>query len=362
MSFSSGVDPQQKQRRRRPPANSSSRQPGGDKTPQAQGPGGRQRKASGAVKSRINVSGRARSWLADHRLVATEALVTLWRKPLANLLTCLVIGIALALPAGFFVGLDNLQRLTSGWSAGARMSVFLKDDTSERQGRELGRLLESGAGVISARYVSREEALEEFSRLSGFAEPLGALSTNPLPALLEVTPLLAGENRSVLHDLQAQLQGRDEVELVQIDLQWVQKLYAMLDLVGQVTLSLAMLLGLGVLLVTVNTVRLAIENRRQEIVVAKLVGATDAFVRRPFLYTGLWYGLGGGLLALCLVFGAVAMVDASVINLAALYGSSFRLSGLAPSDSVSLVVGGALLGWGGAWLAVSRHLGEIVPR
>jgi cell division transport system permease protein len=322
----------------------------------------RQRAESGAMQARSGLSQRVQAWLFDHRLVAAEAFARLRLKPVASLVTCLVIGIALALPAGLFVGLDNVQRLTTGWDSAARMSVFLKDDVNEDQGRALARQVASRSGVASATYVSREEALVEFGQLSGFDELLGALPENPLPAVVVVAPLLAVGNSKVLQDLQIQLQGRAEVELVQLDIQWVQRLYGMLDLVRQITLLLGMLLGFGVLLVTGNTISLTIESRRKEIVVVKLVGGTDAFVRRPYLYTGVWYGLGGGLIAWLLVGSSLYLLDSPVSALASLYGSTFRLAGFTVSDCASLVLGGALLGWGGAWLAVSRHLGEIVPR
>lgn len=343
MSADSGASVQQRRQRRQP------------------SPGG-QNLASGAVRSRVDLGARMRSWLLEHRQVATAEIVAFYRRPLGTLLTCLVIGIALALPAVFFVGLHNLQRVTTAWAGASTMSVYLSDQASDQQGRELLSWVETRPGVLDVRYVSAEEALEEFGRLSGFADTLANLSANPLPASLVVTLLLSSDNQQQSLDLQAQLKLRSEVELVQIDMQWVARLGAMLGLAGRLTLALALLLGLGVLLVTVNTIRLAIESRRKEIVVAKLVGATDAFVRRPFLYTGLWYGLGGGLLACCLLFACVAMLAPPVEALAALYSSSFMLVGLSPGDSVSLLLGGALLGWAGAWLAVSRHLGEIAPR
>jgi cell division transport system permease protein len=158
------------------------------------------------------------------------------------------------------------------------------------------------------------------------------------------------------------LQQLPEVELAQMDLQWVQRLYSLLAVGQRVTLALALLLGLGVLLVTGNTIRLAIENRRDEILVIKLVGGTDAYVRRPFLYTGLWYGLGGSIVAGLLLSLVMLWLDGPVGLLAALYQSRFELHGLGFAGTLMLALAGALLGLAGAWLAVARHLGAIVPR
>lgn len=282
-------------------------------------------------------------------------------QPLASILTWMVIGIAMALPASLFVALDNLQQLTGGWDGAARISVYLQDSVSEDAGRRLGQQLLEKPGIKESAYISRDAALEEFGRLSGFEALLKELPENPLPAVLVLQPELEAGSVEQLQELLEEIQGLPEVELAQMDLQWVQRLYHLMELGKRATLALAVLLGLGVLLVTGNTIRLAIEGRREEIVVVKLVGATDAYVRRPFIYTGIWYGLGGSVVAWVLVSGLVAGFDGGVADLVGLYDSQFELHGLGFIGSIGLALTGILLGLGGAWLAVSRHLGAIRP-
>lgn len=322
----------------------------------------RSQRESGAVQSRSTIRGQLAAWLLHHRLVAIDALQRLLQTPVASLVTCLVVGIALALPAGLFLGLDNMQRLTTGWDGAARISLFLKDSVTEKMGRNLVQQLSSRPEIDEAVYISRSQALEEFRRVSGFGDLLEALPANPLPAVVVLTPATDPSDTGVLENLLLELEQMDAVELVQLDLQWVRRLHALLGLGRELTLALALILGLGVLLVTGNTIRLAIEARRDEIVVVKLVGGTDAYVRRPFLYTGFWYGLGGSLMA-CLLLGILLIgLKKPVSVVSELYGSEFALQGFNFGDVLSLLVGGALLGLGGARLAVSRHLGEIAPR
>jgi cell division transport system permease protein len=153
-----------------------------------------------------------------------------------------------------------------------------------------------------------------------------------------------------------------QIDQAVLDLEWVQRLYSMMALGKRLVIALAALLALGVLLVVGNTIRLAIESRRDEIVIVKLVGGTNAFVRRPFLYTGLWYGLGGGILAWLIIGFGLFWLSSPVAELAGLYRSQFELQGLGIGDSLMMWLCGGLLGLAGAWLAVSRHLGAIEPR
>jgi cell division transport system permease protein len=274
----------------------------------------------------------------------------------------MVIGIALALPASLLVALDNLQQLTGGWDNAARISVYLHEAVAEDEGRRLAERLLEEAEISAASYISRSEALEEFSRLSGMGAVLSELPENPLPAVIVLQPDLALASADSLGMLVEEVQQSPEVELAQMDVQWVQRLYHLMGLGKRVTFALAMLLGVGVLLATGNTIRLAIEGRREEIEVVKLVGGTDAYVRRPFIYTGIWYGFGGGIVALIVLSGLMAWLDGAVASLLGLYDSQFELRGLGVTGSAVLLLAGVGLGFGGAWLAVSRHLGVIQPR
>lgn len=322
----------------------------------------RGRRETGAVQSKATLADRLDAWRSHHGLVATESLRRLLRAPGASLLTWMVIGIALALPASLFVALGNMQQLTAGWDGAARVSLFLEDSVNEEAGRRLGQQLARREDVAQSVYVSRQAALEEFSQLSGFGALLSELPENPLPAVVVLQPSLGASSVAAMEQLLLQLGQLPGVELAQMDMKWVQRLYSLMALGKRISLALAFLLGLGVLLVTGNTIRLAIENRRDEIVVTKLVGGTDAYVRRPFLYTGLWYGLGGSIVAWLLLTLLLWWLDDPVGILADLYDSSFELQGLGVSGSLSLALAGIVLGLAGAWLAVTRHLGAIEPR
>lgn len=320
------------------------------------------RRESGAVQRRASIADRLGAWRSHHQLVATQSFRRLLAHPLASTLTWLVIGIALALPASLFVALDNLQRLTGGWDSAARISLYLDDSVTEDEGRRLAEKLQDRAEIGGSSYLSREDALAEFSTLSGFGGALEQLPENPLPAVVVLQPDLATASAASLEALLEDVQQLPEVELAQMDVQWVQRLYRLMELGKRITFALAMLLGLGVLLVTGNTIRLAIEGRREEIEVVKLVGGTDAYVRRPFIYTGVWYGLGGGAVAWVVLMGLIAWLDGAVASVAGLYDSTFELHGLGFVGSGALLLAGLVLGLGGAWLAVSRHLHVIQPR
>lgn len=320
------------------------------------------KREQGASQSKTTIPDRLQSWLGHNRLVALDSLRRLLDAPTASLMTWLVIGIALALPSGLYVTLGNLQAVSHGWDGAAQISLFLHQNVKEVEGRKLVKKLSLRPDVHSAIYVSREQALKEFQELSGFGEVLDNLDSNPLPAVIIVQPADNKGSRDITETLLNELQGLAEVELAQLDLEWVQRLYTMMKLGQRMTTALALLLALGVLLIIGNTIRLSIENRRDEILVVKLVGGTDVFVRRPFLYTGFWYGLGGGVIAWLIVVLGLSWLSGPVAELADLYQSQFSLLGLGFIDTIGLWLTGAMLGLLGSWLAVSRHLGMIEPQ
>lgn len=321
-----------------------------------------QRREKGASQSRTSTGDRMNSYLAHHRYVATESLQRLAGNFVSSLMTWLVIGIALALPTGLFVGLANLEAVSRGWDGAAQISLFINKIVSEQDSRALADKLRLRDDIADIEFISSTQALAEFQALSGYGEVLDALDSNPLPAVIVVRPKeqdLSAQATATLFD---ELRALPQVDRATLDLEWVQRLYSMMALGKRMTFALALLLALGVVLVIGNTIRLAIESRRDEIVIVKLVGATNAFVRRPFLYTGFWYGLGGGLVAWVLVSAALWWLAGPVADLAGLYQSQFSLTGMGVGTSFLLLVCSGLLGLGGAWLAVGRHLGEIEPR
>lgn len=310
---------------------------------------------------RVGLAGRLKTHLLRHAQVFFYTLGQLSRRPASLLMTAAVIGIALALPTGLHVVLKNAQQLSGGWDEASQISLFLQRGTADSQARRLVNQLEEHARIRRVHYLSPEEALAEFQRLSGFGDALDTLEENPLPAVVVVQPRLQQNDPATTEALLDELREDPRVDLARLDVQWVKRLYAIMDILRQGVYVLASLLALAVLLVVGNTIRLAIQNRRDEIVIVKLIGGTDAFIRRPFLYTGFWYGLFGGIIAWLLVSISLWILNGPVQKLAALYQNSFALSGLHTQTTLGLLISGVLLGLVGSWIAVGRHLRDIEP-
>jgi len=285
----------------------------------------------------------------------------LLRSPGSSAMTWLVLGIALALPMTLFVSLENVKQLSRVWDQSSQISVYLKKGVLPRAADKLTEGISNLDQVSDAIYISPQQALKEFSAATGLSDVVQGLQSNPLPGVISVVPNLASQDARAMETLQDKLLLYPQVESVQLDLLWVKRLYQFMELGQRLVWALATLLGLAVLLIIGNTIRLSIESRRDEILVVKLVGGTDAFVRRPFLYTGIWFGLGGGLIAWLLLTVGLYWLSGPVEQLISLYGSEFVLSGLGVEDSLLLIFDGVVLGWLGAWLAVSRHLARINP-
>ena len=275
-------------------------------------------------------------------------------------MTWLVIGIAIALPAGLWVVLDNVASVSAQWDSPARLSVFLGREVSAERAQALALEWQRREDVRAVRFVHRDQALEGFIHSSKLGDVAADLPENPLPHLLLVDPARAEAGASA--GLRDALAAAAQVDEVVLDSAWLQRLAALMALGRRAVSILAVLLLAAVVLVLGNTMRLAIESRREEIVIIKLVGGSDAFARRPLLYTGLWFGLGGGVCAALLVSLGVALLAGTVEALARAYQSAFELRGPSLLDSLHCVLTGAALGLAGAWLAVARHLRAIEPR
>ncbi|SFL88766.1 permease-like cell division protein FtsX [Marinobacter zhejiangensis] len=315
----------------------------------------------GAAQSRSEARDVAGSYLAHHRKVARESGRRLWQAPVASLMTWLVMGVAMAMPVALLLLLTSLEGVSAGWESSARITTYLTDNLSLEQAQALRLEVGSRGDVDDVELIDRDSALAEFRATSGLADALDYLDENPLPHTLLVTPPETGRTAAGVERLAAELEALPGVARVQVDLGWLQRLNVMTQLLARAVWVLALLLGCAVILVIGNTIRLAIENRRDEILVVKLVGGTDAFVRRPFLYTGVWFGLGGGLVAWFLLELSLWWLSGPIERLAALYHSNFALSGLPLDGALALLVFAMLLGWLGAWLAVKRHLDAIEP-
>ena len=301
------------------------------------------------------------TYLLRHLQVFFYSLGQLMRSPLSLLMTSAVIGIALALPAGLHIVLKNIQSISGDLDSAAQISLFLKKSASERQAQQLLGQIRKMPQIKSVQYISRQQALAEFKRLSGFGNALKALEKNPLPAVIVVQPSITQSNASSTQALVSELQAKPHVDIAQLDMQWIKRLYSIMDIIRRGVVILTGLLALAVLLVIGNTIRLAIQNRRDEIVIIKLIGGTDRFIRRPFLYTGFWYGLLGGLIALLLVVSSLLLLSGPIEALTQSYESQFSMQIIDFNSSSWLILGSILLGLSGSWVAVERHLREIEP-
>jgi cell division transport system permease protein len=303
-----------------------------------------------------------KQWLERHVQTFVGSMGRLWAQPFATLLTLLVIGIALALPACLHVLVQNVRDASGGWGNALDISVYMKPAATLEQARQAQKRVRQRRDVEDVTLVEADAALKEFRRNSGFGDALDALKDNPLPHALVVRPAAEYREPAQIETLTTELGKLEGVDLVQLDTAWVSRFNAILDVVRRVVLLAAGLFALGILVIVGNTIRLDIENRRDEIEVTKLVGGSDGFVRRPFLYNGVWYGLGGGLIAWLIVTVVITLLGEPVQRIAGLYGSSFELHGLGAEGSGILLLGGALLGWLGSFIAATREIRGIEPK
>lgn len=302
------------------------------------------------------------TYFERHAQALLGSLGRLARQPFATFLTVVVIGIALALPAALYLTVANMRDVTDGLDDTVQLSAYLAMSTTAAQARQAAAAIEASVGVADAVLVSPDEGLAEFRKLSGVGDALEALPENPLPWLVKVRPSPPHDTAAAVEALAVELRRIERVDLVEADTAWVRRIHAIEDTLQQLVLLVAAVLAAGVLAVVGNTIRLEINGRRAEIEVTKLVGGSNRFVRRPFLYSGFWQGLGGGLFAFALVTAGLAALGPFVERLSAAYGASFTLRGLTFEEWPVVVGGGALLGLIGAWLAATYHLRRIEPR
>ena len=313
--------------------------------------------AVGPVRS----SGPFSIWLTRHVSTSIAALGRLVRHPFSSLMIILVIAVTLALPAAINLVVKNARAISGSWDNALDFSVFLKQELSESEAAGLARLIEQRADIDAVQFISASQALADFREQSGFGAALDQLPDNPLPHTLVVRPS-AGNTSASMVLLQEELANLPETEHVQVDTDWVQRFHAILDIVRQAIAIGAALLGIAIIVIIGNTIRLDIENRREEIEVTKLIGASNAFVRRPFLWTGFWYGLLGGLMALALVWYGLFLLQGPVARLAGLYQSNISIAAMSLTEAAAIVGIGVFLGLFGSWFTAARHMRRIEPR
>jgi len=302
-----------------------------------------------------------RNYLLRHAQVLLYTLGQLVQSPITTLMTLLVIAITLVLPTGLYVMLQNLQGLSGSFGDSVRITVFLDKSASENQTNTLLGRLRNDPRIQKVRYLNPQQALDDFKSISGFGSVIDRLGENPLPGVVTVIPVAEELPLDKLEALATDLGRMDHVDFAQLDSKWVERLRILLQLGTRGVYLLATLLALGVLLIIGNTIRLAVLNRRREIEIIKLVGGTDAFVRRPFLYNGTLQGAVGAIIAVGLLYAVLVGLAGPVADLSKAYGSQFSLRGPGLAGSALLILAGAVLGWLGARLAVWRHLRDIEP-
>jgi cell division transport system permease protein len=309
----------------------------------------------------VKTSGAFSIWLTRHASTSVGALGRLSRQPFASLMIVLVIAVTLALPAAINVIVKNAQSVSGSWNNALDFSVYLQDGISISDAEALASLIGQRADIESVELVTADAALAEFKQQSGFGAALDQLGDNPLPHALVVRPGPGNTGASLIL-LQEEISNLPETALVQVDTEWVHRFHAILDIVRKAIAIGSALLGIAIVVIIGNTIRLDIENRRDEIEVTKLIGASNAFVRRPFLWTGFWYGLLGGTSALLLVQYGLYLLKDPVTRLAGLYQGNITLVELGFVESVGIIGASVFLGLFASWVTTARHMRRIEPR
>ncbi|WP_159822296.1 permease-like cell division protein FtsX [Colwellia sp. 20A7] len=316
---------------------------------------------SSGLSQRTSFLRRLLSLPIRHLQQAVGSLGDLWRTPFTSVMTVFVLGISLALPATLHLFVKNAQQVSEQWDSASQITLFLKLSTTEKSAENLVKRIKLYSDVSDVRYISAKQALKEFKILSGFGESLEYLDENPLPATILVSPTERSSQASAANELLVKLKQEREVDQGKLDLEWLTRLEAVAHLIEDIVIGVALLLCMSVVLIVGNTIRLAILNQKDAIAVMKLVGATDSFIQRPFLYSGMWYGVFGGLLS-CLSVAILAQyLTGSISELTDLYQSNFQLQGLAFNEALLLIAIAVTLGLAGSYISVRKHIRAIEP-
>jgi cell division transport system permease protein len=314
----------------------------------------------GAKQHQVSVKDKRSRWLQHHQEVSKDCLRQLLGSPVSTFMTVLVLAVALALPSFLFTSLSNVAKLTDSWESENKISLYLKLELSENEIDSFVQRLLLRDDLIAIDLIDSEQGLLEFKEFSGFSQVLDSLSKNPLPAVVSV---LAKDNSEAgLAALQLQLLAMEPVDEALLDLGWLKRFKGFLLVIERAVITLSILLAFAVLLIIGNTIRLNVENSRDEILVSKLMGATNAWVRRPFLYTGIFYGIVAATLAWVIIEFALMTMQTPVLQLAQLYKIRFQLTGLGGLGISILLVIGVGLGWLAALLSVNKFLNKLEPK
>jgi cell division transport system permease protein len=297
----------------------------------------------------------------NHFRQALGSLGELWRSGMSSAMTVGVLGLSITLPTTLYVMVKNTEQISAGWEHASQISLFIKDKASQRDVNQLVKRIQLWPEVQDLTLITADEALAEFKQLSGFGDAIAYLDSNPLPNVVLVTPTQRHASPVAARALLEKLKNEREVDIGKLDIEWLERLHGLLNLVKDLVSVIALLLFLAVTLIIGNTIRLNILNKKDEILVMKLVGATDAFIQRPFMYTGFWYGFLGGLLAWIAVTLLLWWMSTSIANVSALYQKDFNITGLDFNTFISMLGISVFLGLSGSFLSVKRHVRDIEP-
>lgn len=315
-----------------------------------------------AANHRVGMVQRFFMFFADHLRQSVNSLGELYRIPFASLMTIGVLGFSITLPSTLYIMVENTEQVTDQWQKASEISLFLHDNVSDGQAQQLIKRLSSWNEISKVEYVSSQQALEEFQRLSGLGEALDYLDSNPLPPVVLVVPTNKHAAPTAAGMLLDKLRKEREVDIGKLDIEWLERLYGLLSIAKELVYLLAILLFFAVVLIIGNTIRLNILGKRDEILVMKLVGATDAFIQRPFLYTGFWFGLLGGLMAWFTVTLILLWIGWSLDEFMQQYQIDLDITGLNLKALSLMLLLSILLGLTGSFLSVRKHVNEIEPK
>lgn len=310
---------------------------------------------------KASISARIIGWVVRHIQQCIGSLGDMWRTPFTSIMTILVLGISLTLPATLHLFVNNAKVVSSQWNSASDITLFLKVSVNEKSAKQVAQRISLYPEIKSVNYISANNALKEFKLLSGLGEAIDYLDNNPLPATILVTPTKRHSQAEAANNLLLKLEQEREVEQGKLDFEWLTRLQAIATLIEDMVLGLTFLLCLSVVLIIGNTIRLAILNQKDAISVMKLVGATDAFIQRPFLYSGVWYGVLGGIVSCSCVWIFTWYLSGALATLTDLYHSHFVLAGLSLVESLLLIFIAVFLGFSGSYISVRKHIKEIEP-
>lgn len=301
------------------------------------------------------------AYMLNHAHGLFSSLGRLSRTPFTSTMTVIVLAVAIALAGCFYIVVANIQQLTGNLRTSNQMSLFLKDHINDVVGQKLAEQLAQNANVDSIKFIGKKQAMEEFKTNSGFGDALNALDSNPLPNVIQVLPKDVLDSREALDNLMAEFKRMPEVDFVQVDMQWVERLQAIMRIASRGVTVVSVLLGFAVTFITGNTIRLELHNRKEEVFISKLVGATNSFIQRPFLYTGFWLGFIAGFSAWLIVTIMLLILESPVEQLSSLYNSSFELLYLSFSEFILMLMLSSGLAVLGSWAVLHYQLRLIKP-